>query len=218
MVNIGSSRQRAVVYPISYSPDSSRQTLINWVATRMVSTSEMPPQDWTYVAEREEVLEAFKTFRFSLLDVVQLIRDAEVIYQYPMVDRDPLPTWDFGRVTLLGDAAHPMHPVGGNGASQAILDARVLARELVLRQSIEAAVIAYDSERRPATAAVVQSNRRAGPHRCQDLVEERAPNGFEDLSDVITRQELEDIADEYKRIGGFEIDRLNNRTSLSVRL
>jgi 2-polyprenyl-6-methoxyphenol hydroxylase-like FAD-dependent oxidoreductase len=218
MVNIGSSRQRAVIYPISHSPDSSRQTLINWVATRMVSASEMPPQDWTYVAEREEVLEAFKTFRFSLLDVVQLIRDAEVIYQYPMVDRDPLPTWYFGRVTLLGDAAHPMHPVGGNGASQAILDARVLARELALRPSIEAAVIAYDSERGPATAAVVQSNRRAGPHRCQDLVEERAPNGFEDLSDVITRQELEDIADEYKRIGGFEIDRLNNRPSLSVRL
>ena len=216
MINIGSSRQRAVVYPISNSRLRSARTAINWVATRKVSTSDMSPQDWTYVAQREEVLGAFEDFRFEFLDVVNLIREAEVIYQYPMVDRDPLPSWDFGRVTLLGDAAHPMHPVGGNGASQAVLDARVLARELALQPTIEAAVTAYDSQRRPATAAVVQSNRRAGPHRCQDLVEERAPNGFEELSDVITRQELEEIADEYKRIGGFDVERLNNRPSLSL--
>jgi 2-polyprenyl-6-methoxyphenol hydroxylase-like FAD-dependent oxidoreductase len=216
MVNIGSSRQRSVVYPISTSPSRPGQAVINWVATRNVSTPDMPPQDWTYAAQREEVLRAFEAFTFDFLDVVQLIRDAEVIYQYPMVDRDPLPSWDFDRVTLLGDAAHPMHPVGGNGASQAILDARVLARELALQPTIEAAITAYDRERRPATAAVVQSNRRAGPHRCQDLVEERAPNGFKELSDVITRQELEDIAGEYKRIGGFDVERLNSRASLSV--
>ena len=135
-----------------------------------------------------------------------------------MADRDPLASWNFGRVTLLGDAAHPMHPVGGNGASQAILDARVLARELALHDSIESAVRAYDSERRPATAAVVQSNRRAGPHRCQDLVEERAPDGFERLDEVVSQQELQEIADEYKQIAGFEIGKLNNRPSLSVRL
>ena len=216
MVNIGSSKQRTVVYPISNADEHRAQAVINWVATRKVSTSDMPPQDWTYVARREEVLAAFEAFTFDFLDVVQLIRDAEVVYQYPMVDRDPLPSWDFGRLTLLGDAAHPMHPVGGNGASQAILDARVLARELALRPTIEAAVTAYDSERRPATAAVVQSNRRAGPHRCQNLVEERAPNGFKELSDVITRQELEEIADEYKRIGGFDIEQLNSRISLTA--
>jgi 5-methylphenazine-1-carboxylate 1-monooxygenase len=122
----------------------------------------------------------------------------------------------FGRITLLGDAAHPMHPVGGNGASQAILDARFLARELALQPTIEAAVTAYDGERRPATAAVVQSNRRAGPHRCQDLVDERAPDGFTELGDVITQQELEQIAADYKRIAGFDIERLNNRASWSV--
>jgi 2-polyprenyl-6-methoxyphenol hydroxylase-like FAD-dependent oxidoreductase len=216
MVNIGSSRQRSVIYPISNSRSRPGQAVINWVATRKVSTSEMPPQDWTYLADRDEVLAAFADFSFEFLDVARLIRSAEVIYQYPMVDRDPLPSWNFGRVTLLGDAAHPMHPVGGNGASQAVLDARVLARELALRPTIEAAVEAYDQERRPATAAVVQSNRRAGPHRCQDLVEERAPNGFKELSDVITRLELEDIAAEYKRIGGFDVERLNNRASLSV--
>ena len=119
-------------------------------------------------------------------------------------------------MTLLGDAAHPMHPIGGNGASQAIIDARVLARELALQPTIEAAVAAYDAQRRPATAAIVQSNRRAGPHRCQDLVDERAPDGFADLSDVISQQELDDIALEYKRVGGFDIDGLNNRSTFSV--
>jgi 5-methylphenazine-1-carboxylate 1-monooxygenase len=216
MVNVGSSKQRAVVYPISSPRNPSGEALINWVATRKGSTADMPPQDWTYVADRDEVLSAFANFRFDFLDVVQLIRDAEVIYQYPMVDREPLPSWDFGRITLLGDAAHPMHPVGGNGASQAILDARVLARELALQRTIEAAVKAYDQERRPATAAVVQSNRRAGPHRCQDLVDERAPDGFKELGDVITHQELEEIATQYKRITGFDIERLNNRASWSV--
>jgi 2-polyprenyl-6-methoxyphenol hydroxylase-like FAD-dependent oxidoreductase len=216
MVNIGSSMRRAVIYPISNSTSVPGHAVINWVATRKVSSAEMPPQDWTFLADRDEVLGAFGDFRFGFLDVTRLIRDTEVIYQYPMVDRDPLPSWDFGQVTLLGDAAHPMHPVGGNGASQAILDARVLARELAVRPTIEAAVAAYDGERRPATAAVVNSNRRAGPHRCQDLVEARAPNGFKELADVITREELEDIANEYKRVGGFDIERLHNRASLSV--
>jgi 2-polyprenyl-6-methoxyphenol hydroxylase-like FAD-dependent oxidoreductase len=218
MVNAGSSRQRAVVYPISKAQEERGQALINWVATiRNAVTGPMPSQDWTYIARREDVLAAFASFSFDFLDVPALIRGAEVIYQYPMVDRDPLPSWDFGRVTLLGDAAHPMHPVGGNGASQAILDARVLARELALQPSVEATVAAYDAQRRPATAAVVQSNRRAGPHRCQDLVEDRAPSGFTDLSDVVSEQELEEIAGDYKRTAGFDIDGLNNRPSLSVR-
>jgi len=219
MVNIGSSRKRAVVYPISRAHEERGQALINWVATvKVTSAPGMPPQDWTQVAQQEEVLAAFASFSFDFLDVAALIRNTEVIYQYPMADRDPLGSWNFGRVTLLGDAAHPMHPVGGNGASQAILDARVLARELALHGSIEAAVAAYDNERRPATAAVVQSNRRAGPHRCQDLVEERAPDGFERLEEVVSKQELQEIADEYKQIAGFEIGKLNNRPSLSVRL
>ena len=183
---------------------------------RKVSTSEMPPQDWTYVARREEVIEAFADFTFDFLDVAKLIRDAEVIYQYPMVDKDLFPSWEFGHATLLGDAAHPMHPVGGNGASQAVLDARSLARELVLQPTIEAALAAYDGQRRAATTAVVQSNRKAGPHRCQDLVEARAPGGFSDIFDVITRQELEEIADDYKVITGLEVERLNTRESLSI--
>lgn len=217
MMNAGSTRQRVVIYPISKVQEEQGNALINWVATmRIAAAAEMPRQDWTNIARQEEVLAAFAPFGFDFLDVPDLIRGSDVIYRYPMVDRDPLPSWDFGRVTLLGDAAHPMHPVGGNGASQAIIDARVLARELALQPSIEAAVAAYDKQRRPATAAVVQSNRLAGPHRCQDVVEERAPNGFTDLYSVVTQQELDEIVGEYKQVVGLGIERLNNRPSLSV--
>ncbi len=218
MLNAGSSQQRVVVYPISISHERQGQALVNWVANLQRSTSgPVPTQDWTHAANRAEVLDAFTAFDFDILSVPDLIRSADVIYQYPMVDRDPLPSWHFGRLTLLGDAAHPMHPVGGNGASQAIIDARVLAREVALQPTVDAAIEAYDGQRRPATAAVVQSNRRAGPHRCQDLVEERAPNGFVHLDDVVSQEELVAIANEYKQIGGFDVDRLNNQPSRSVR-
>src|SRR5688500_8311056 len=105
----------------------SYSTLINWVAGfKNAPEQPMPTQDWEHTARREDVLEAFKSFVFDVLDVQALIRGAATIYQYPMVDRDPLPTWHVGRVTLLGDAAHPMYPIGSNGASQAIIDAREL--------------------------------------------------------------------------------------------
>jgi 2-polyprenyl-6-methoxyphenol hydroxylase-like FAD-dependent oxidoreductase len=162
------------------------------------------------------VLEPFKSFIFDFLDVPALIRGAETIYQYPMVDRDPLPTWNFGRVTLLGDAAHPMYPVGSNGASQAIVDARVLARELALQPSIEDAIAAYEAPRRPQTAGVVLANRGSGPEKCIDIVEQRAPDGFVDLDAVITREELEEISRHYKRTAGFDPEVLNHRPSLRV--
>jgi 2-polyprenyl-6-methoxyphenol hydroxylase-like FAD-dependent oxidoreductase len=128
MINAGSSKQRVVIYPISKFQEDQGRALINWVATLKTSVdSMMPPQDWSYIARREDVLEAFAPFVFDFLNVPELIRGAEEVYQYPMVDRDPLPSWEFGGVTLLGDAAHPMHPVGGNGASQAIVDARVFS-------------------------------------------------------------------------------------------
>jgi hypothetical protein len=138
--------------------------------------------------------------------------------QYPMVDRTPLLTWHFGRVTLLGDAAHPMYPIGSNGASQAIIDARVLARELALQPSITAAIAAYDVQRRPSTAGVVLANRQGGPERCMEIVEQRAPDGFVDLDAVISHAELEEISNNYKRTAGFDPEVLNNRPSLGVRL
>ena len=217
MLMAGYFQRRVVIYPISKRHEKRGQALINWVAEFKVADGQpMPPQDWEHTARLEEALAPFASFSFDFLDVPELMRQAETIYQYPMVDRDPLPSWDFGRVTLLGDAAHPMYPVGSNGASQAIIDARVLARELALQPSIEPAVAAYDAARRPATAAVVWANRKVGPEQCMELVEQRAPNGFTDLDAVISQRELEEISRSYKRTAGFDPDILNNRPSLSV--
>ncbi len=218
MIMAGHFGRSVVVYPISRRHEERGRALINWVAgSKTADGRPMPAEDWVHTARHEDALALFAAFGFPFLDVPALIRGAEAIYQYPVVDRDPLPTWDFGRVTLLGDAAHPMHPTGGNGASQAILDARVLARELALQPSIAAAVAAYDAARRPATAAVVLANRAGGPERPLELVEERAPDGFANLDDVVSREELEEISQSYKRTAGFDPETLNNRPSLSVR-
>ena len=131
-----------------------------------------------------------------------------------MVDRDPLERWTRGRVTLLGDAAHPMFPIGSNGASQAILDARVLGREIRSRGLGTAALEAYEAERNPATARIVLANRRNGPEQVMQLVEERAPQGFERIEEVLSREELERTALDYKRLAGFDRDALNERPSI----
>jgi 2-polyprenyl-6-methoxyphenol hydroxylase-like FAD-dependent oxidoreductase len=133
-----------------------------------------------------------------------------------MVDRDPVERWSFGRVTLLGDAAHPMYPIGSNGASQAILDARVLAHRLATTGDPVEGLAAYDAERRPGTARIVLANRANGPERVMQAVEERAPQGFSRLEEVISREELETAAGDYKMIAGFDKDLLNERPSLSV--
>ncbi len=218
MLMAGYFGRRMVVYPISRQQEMQGRASINWVAEFKIAEGQpMPMQDWDHTARCEDVLAPFTTFDFPFLNVPELIRGAATIYQYPMVDRDPLPSWDFGRVTLLGDAAHPMYPTGGNGASQAILDARVLARELAMRASVEDAVTEYDALRRPATAAVVFANREGGPERSMALVEERAPDGFVNLEDVVSQEELEQIARSYKQIAGFDPETLNSRPSLSVR-
>jgi 2-polyprenyl-6-methoxyphenol hydroxylase-like FAD-dependent oxidoreductase len=218
MIMAGTFARRVVIYPISRREELAGRSLINWVAEVKTATDQpMPRQDWEFLATPNEPLAHFGTFVFDFLDVPALIRGAEAVYRYPMVDRDPLPTWDFGRITLLGDAAHPMYPVGSNGASQAIIDARVLARELVLQGGIDAAIAAYEGQRRPATAAIVQANRGVGPERCMEIVEERAPGGFTHLDDVISQTELEEIALSYKRTAGFDPAVLNARPSLSVR-
>jgi 2-polyprenyl-6-methoxyphenol hydroxylase-like FAD-dependent oxidoreductase len=128
-----------------------------------------------------------------------LIRATPGFFEYPECDRDPLPWWTQGRVTLLGDAAHPMYPTGSNGSAQAILDARCLAR-LLSELAPEAALSAYEAERLPKTAEVVRNNRRGGPERVLDLVAERAPKGFNCLEDVITSAELADIVGGYARL------------------
>ena len=138
-----------------------------------------------------------------------LIENCPHAYEYPLVDRDPVAQWTFGRVTLMGDAAHPMYPIGSNGASQAILDARVITREILAHGATNAALVAYEAERRPATTDLVMLNRRNGPEQVMQMVEERAPDGYNVVTDVLSLKELEDIAANYKRVAGFQVEGLN---------
>ncbi len=215
MVMAGRVWRRVVVYPIRDLPDGRQ--LINWVAeVRNGEGQPMPKQDWNATVDVSEPLEHFDSFSFDWLDVPAMISAADEVLAYPMADRDPLPTWRSGRVTLLGDAAHPMYPVGSNGASQAIIDARILARELATQPSVDAALDSYESIRRPATGAIVLANRQAGPEQSMEIVAERAPNGFDNLDDVISQEELQAISSRYKALAGFDPTLLNDRESWSV--
>jgi 2-polyprenyl-6-methoxyphenol hydroxylase-like FAD-dependent oxidoreductase len=214
-----------VIYPIRDLPNGRQ--LVNWVAEKQTEAGRpMPRQDWSAAVDRSEVLDHFGSFTFDWLDVPELIRGAEQVLAYPMVDREPLTTWrpppgapGHGRMTLLGDAAHPMYPVGSNGGSQAIIDARVLARELALAEpgtGLSVALDRYEAARLPATAAIVRANRQAGPERCMEIVAERAPRGFARVADVISDDELQEIVVSYRRTAGFDPEVLNTRPSLGV--
>lgn len=155
----------------------------------------------------------FADWTFDWLDVPGLIAAAEAAYEYPMVDRDPLPSWSRDDVVLLGDAAHAMYPVGSNGASQAIIDARVLAHSL----ATTGGTAAYEELRRPATTALQLANRQQGPEVVMRLAHERAPDGFDDIEQVVPLAERTEIAAAYKRTAGFDPVLLNSRPSWSVR-
>jgi 2-polyprenyl-6-methoxyphenol hydroxylase-like FAD-dependent oxidoreductase len=216
MIMAGHSEHKFVCYPIGPAPDGSGKQLINWVAElRQPVTELIEREDWNKQGDLDEFLPRFESWRFDWLDVPGMIRSASAVYVYPMVDRDPLDHWGEGRITLLGDAAHPMYPVGSNGASQAILDARVLTGCLRSKTDVAEALRAYERVRLPATAALTLSNRKQGPEECMTLVEARAPNGFDRIEDVITQTELEAIAAKYKRLAGFTIDEINQRPSLA---
>jgi 2-polyprenyl-6-methoxyphenol hydroxylase-like FAD-dependent oxidoreductase len=196
-----------VAYPIT-DPGPDGRCLVNWIAEldrRDEGLTER--EDWNRQGSLADFAPRFDDWRFDWLDVGALIAGADEVFEFPMVDRDPLPRWTFGRVTLLGDAAHPMFPIGSNGASQAILDAQALADALAAvgtdGASLAGALDTYESARRPATAAIVLANRQHGPERVLDLAEARAPDGFDDVADVFEPGELEGIAASYKQTAGF---------------
>ena len=195
MVIAGHAEQKIIAYPIT-RPDARGECLVNWNADVAV-THMLRREDWNRPGRLGDFLPLYEDWRFPWLDVPALIRGAEAIYEYPMVDRDPLPRWSFGHATLLGDAAHPMYPIGANGASQAIRDASALADELAAGPSVPAALARYEEVRRPLTTNVVHANRAGGAERMMELVHERAPEGFGSIEDVLPRAELERIAAGY---------------------
>jgi 5-methylphenazine-1-carboxylate 1-monooxygenase len=211
----GHRNQKFVAYPIRDLPGDRQQ--INFIAELRYEDEELAErEDWNQPGVLEEFLPSFEGWKFDWLDVPGLIRQAPGTFLFPMVDRDPVDQWSFGRVTLLGDAAHPMYPVGSNGASQAILDAQTLAGCIrSYADDVEQALAAYDAKRRPTTGAIVLANRRMGPELPMQLVEDRAPDGFAALTDVITPDEVLVATEGYRKTAGFALSELHERPSLA---
>jgi 2-polyprenyl-6-methoxyphenol hydroxylase-like FAD-dependent oxidoreductase len=167
----------------------------------------MGMNDWNKTGKLEDFFHAYKDWHFDWLDVAQLILDADQILEYPMVDRDPVDRWTFGRITLLGDAAHPMYPRGANGAAQAIIDARTLADLLANRSNPAEALAAYEKARLQATAKIVRTNREYPPDYINIKVDELTGGlPFKTIDDVISREELKRISENYAKIAGFSHD------------
>ena len=201
MIMAGHEDQKFVCYPIEPVREDGLQR-INWIA-ELRRPLLRNREDWNREGQTAEFLPAFESWDFGWLDVPGLIKTAERIYEYPMVDRNPVPSWTAGQVTLLGDAAHAMYPIGSNGASQAILDADALTRALGASTSAAEALQAYEAERLPPTSAIVRANRGNGPEQCMQLAEVRAPSGFRSVDDIFAPGELQAIADQYKQLTGM---------------
>ena len=202
---------KMVIYPIVDQLDSEGRQLINWVAEIQGDAGSM--NDWNRKGESRDFMPTFKDWRFPWLDVPELIANAQQILEYPMVDKDPVAQWTFGRVTLMGDAAHPMYPRGSNGSAQALIDGRVLAEQLA-NQAGEggdgrAALLAYEALRLEPTAKVVQTNRSVPPDFIIMKADELSGGKpFRHIDDLISQDELRGISDNYKAIAGFSLEAL----------
>ena len=204
---------KMVIYPIRNNIDANGNQLINWVAE--VQSPRNVLQDWNLAGKLDDFYPVFAGRTHDWLDIDALIRNADSILEYPMVDREPLSHWTEGRATLLGDAAHPMYPRGSNGGGQAILDARVLTGCLKREHGVPNALKAYEENRLKPAYEVVLANRAIGPDAILRTVHERTGDKpFGKIEDVITAEEMVDSGENYKRIAGFEREALRNRPSL----
>jgi 2-polyprenyl-6-methoxyphenol hydroxylase-like FAD-dependent oxidoreductase len=202
-----------VAYPIGRR--SERRALINWVAEVMIGGAEPPIRpDWNREGRLAEALPYFKDWTFDWLDIPDLMSRTPEILEYPMVDRDPLPFWGRGRVTLVGDAAHPMYPIGSNGGSQAIIDARVLATELATAATPADGLAAYEANRLTAVNQIVLANRNMPVDQVLDMVSARAPDGFDRIEDVLAPAELAALRDAYRATSLQDVAALNARPPL----
>jgi len=209
-VGLGTHHHRMVVYPIS-KPDEQGEATINWIAEITVDNSEGWSQgDWNRKVNLDEFLHHFEGWNYDWLDVPEMIRGAEAVYEYPMIDRDPVDSWRDGNVILIGDAAHVMYPVGSNGASQAIIDARCLGAMFIEHGCNSAALEAFDKAYCGPVSQLILRNRGAGPFGILNLVDDRCGGVFENIEDVVSKQELEAFMQNYKQAAGFAMDALNS--------
>ena len=214
MVMIGHDTQRFVSYPISQK-DSHGNAKINWIAELKFNPEKIyMKSDWSKKVDKSKFIGSFTEWSFEWINPLSLISKTSSIYEYPMVDRDPLEKWTFGRTTLLGDAAHPTYPVGSNGASQAIIDARKLAFHLKVNGLNETALLSYEKEMLPLTAKITLANRSSGPDALLQVVEDRCGGTFNNIQEIISQSELKNHSEKYKSVAGLNIERLNNTDSI----
>jgi 2-polyprenyl-6-methoxyphenol hydroxylase-like FAD-dependent oxidoreductase len=209
-VGLGTHRQRMVFYPISHPDPQTGLSMINWIAEVTMDNAEGWKQSgWFRQVRIDEFAHHFDGWVWDWLDVPLLLRQAEVAFENPMIDRDPVPSWCDGPVALLGDAAHAMYPTGSNGGSQAIMDARVLGAAMVEHGATPEALAAYDAKLCGPVSQLVLRNRGAGPFGLLNLVDERCGGTFDDIDDVISPRERDEFMAGYKAAAGFAIESLN---------
>jgi 2-polyprenyl-6-methoxyphenol hydroxylase-like FAD-dependent oxidoreductase len=195
---------KIVIYPIADDVDGEGRQLVNWTTEKRQPGE--PMNDWNKPGRAEDFLPIYEDWRFDFLDVPKLIREADRIFEYPMVDKDPVERWTFGRVTFMGDAAHPMYPRGSNGAAQALIDARTLADALASCGDPREALVEYEKARLEATARVVRTNREQPPDFILMKVEElTGGKRFRHIDDVISQDDLRALSESYKKVAGFSL-------------
>jgi 2-polyprenyl-6-methoxyphenol hydroxylase-like FAD-dependent oxidoreductase len=214
MLWAGHSDQKFIAYPIRIDQD---EMLLNWVCDlRTGETGAEPFEDWNRTAERTALIPRYAGWVWGGVNIPAILAGSGDVFEFPMVDRDPLPRWSFDRVTLAGDAAHPMYPIGSNGATQGIIDARALAWHIAKVSNPASALTGYEEVRRESTTRIVLGNRAQGPDKVLELARQRMSAPEADLDDVLPLTERTEIADNYKRLAGFDPQLLNTRESWSV--
>lgn len=215
MALIGHGTQRIVAYPLSEPDPETGLCDMNWIAEKVFDTTGgWSKDDWTKPVDPSVFAGDFADWAYDWFEAPALIAGASEVLEYPMVDRDPLGRWTHGRVTLMGDAAHATYPVGSNGASQAILDARHLGAAFLENGVTTDALEAYEAARRPGTSAVTLANRGAGPDAVMQWVEDRCCGQFDDIEQVVPRAELAAHADHYKTLSGMTVEAVNNAPAI----
>lgn len=214
-IGVGSLKHRVVVYPLTPPDPATGLSTINWIAEITVDNSAGWPQgDWNRSVKLEDFIHHFEGWNYDWLDVPAMLRGAKEVFEYPMIDRDPVPTWVDGCVALLGDAAHVMYPVGSSGASQAIVDTRVLGAAMLQHGVTPQALQAYDQKLCKDISALVLRNRGSGPFAILGLVDERCGGVFDNIDDVIPKAERDEFMARYKQAAGFAIEALNAAPSI----
>ena len=214
MIRIGwLTTGKAVIYPIRDNIDAEGNQLMNWVA-EIERPLRLEKRDWNKPGDLDDFLPAFADWTFDWLDVPKMFRDADLILEFPMVDQDPLPFWTDGRVTLMGDAAHPMVPRGSNGAGQAIVDAECLTRLLVAGQDIEETFRAYEAERLDTTSRVVLTNRISPPDiLLKEILDRTGDKPFDNIDDIISEAEIVEIQQRYREVAGYDLETLKQKSA-----